>query len=158
MFSSLAVGDAIHICYRLENSYEGKLAEHFWNEMYFSSIYPTQLARFSLILPVDKKFDYKLTNIDRRPAVDYLGEYTMYSWEEDDLAKTVPEPLIKSDILSKITVSTIPSWSYVANWYSDLSNTRTLAEFEVKEKVKELMAGQESRSDFEKARIIYDYV
>ena len=158
VFSSLGIGDAVHLSYRLQNSYEGKLAEHFWSEMYFSNVYPTQTARYSLIVPADKKFDYKLTNIDRRPKIDFLGEYTMYSWEENDLAKTVPEPLIKTSVLEKVTVSSIPDWSYVANWYSDLSNTMTAPEFEVKEKVKELMTGNEGKSEFDKARIIYNYI
>ena len=158
VFSSLGIGDAIHISYKLENSYQGKLAEHFWSETYFNNVYPTQTSRYSIIVPVNKKFDFKVTPKDAKPVVNYIDDYTMYTWEENDIPKIATEPLATSDIYDKITVSSIPDWSYVANWYSDISNIKTKADFEVKEKVKELMAFNEKLPDIEKARIIYNYI
>src|SRR5690606_29273974 len=44
VFSSLEVGDVIHIYYKLETSTTGKLAEHFWEDKTFNGYYPFQIA------------------------------------------------------------------------------------------------------------------
>ena len=158
VFSSMAIGDAVHIYYKLENSYDGELAEHFWNEMYFNSDFPVQTARFSLIVSKDKKFDFKQSNKDLKHDETAIDDYKMYVWEENDIPKIAPEPMSTTAIYDKLTVSSIPDWNYVANWYSDVSNVKTKAEFEVKGVVKDLMAGNENKTNVEKARIIYDYI
>lgn len=158
VFSTLAIGDAIHLYYKLESSYDGKLAEHFWNDMYFNSTYPTHISRYSLILPSNKHFDQKLTNPAIKMQVTDIDDYKLYTWEENDLPKVATEPLMNYDVFDRISVSSIPDWNYVANWYSDVSNIKTQADFDVKEKVKELMAGNERKTELEKAKLIYNYI
>ena len=158
VFSSLGIGDCIHLYYKLENSYEGKLAEHFWNEMYLKTIYPTQTVRYSLVIPANKKFNYKFSEEDITPAITPIEDYKLYTWEKNNVPKLSPEPEMLETAFEKLTVSSIPDWNYVANWYSDLSNIKTKADFEVKEKVQELMAGNQGKTELEKARIIYEYI
>lgn len=160
VFSSLEKGDAIHIAYRLENSYYGKLAEHFWDDFNFSNAYPVQVARYSLIVPAKRNFQYKVYNTELTPAVSDIEDNKMYVWEKKDVPALDPEPYMPAtaDVSEKLVVTSIPDWNYVANWYSDLSSVKAKADFEVKEKVKELLAQYNPQTDLEKAKVFYNYI
>ena len=161
VFSSLEVGDAIHISYKLESSSYGKLSEHFWSDFSFNSSLPVLTARYSLIVPTNKKFQYKAYNTEIQPEKKEVGDnYTLYVWEDSKSKAIVSESYMPaySDIMKKVVVSSIPDWNYVANWYSDLSNIKSKADFEIKEKVKEVMEGKEKLSNLEKAHVIYNYI
>ncbi len=158
LYSSLEVGDAIHLRYKIKNYFKGKLADQFWLSFYLNSKFPVQTSRFSLIVLGEKKFDFKITNKDLKPWESIIDDYKMYVWEENNLQEIIEEPFIANDLHEMITVSSIPDWNYIANWYSELSNLSIKATFEVKEKVKELMKGNENKTEIEKAHIIYRYV
>lgn len=160
VFSSLEVGDILHILYRKEIVYSGKLAEHFWEEYTFNGGLPSKECRYSLIVPKDRKFSYRMYNSDLQPKITDIDDYKMYVWERKDLATIKPESYMPAytDISERIVVSSIPDWNYVANWYRDLSSVKTKADFEVKEKVKELLAGKQNLTDLQKARLIYNYI
>ncbi|MES2645253.1 MAG: DUF3857 domain-containing protein [Bacteroidota bacterium] len=160
VFSSLEVGDAIHWLYKLETATSGKLAEHFWEDFNFNTGYPIKLARYSLIVPANKPFKYKTYNSDLQPAIADLDAYKMYVWEKKDMAALNSEPYMPpfADIAERLVITSIPDWNYVANWYSDLSNIKAKTDFEIKEKVKELMDGKKGLSDIQKAKLIYEYI
>ena len=161
VFSSLEVGDAVHVKYKLESSSYGKLSEHFWSDFSFNGDYPVLEARYSLLVPSNKKFQYKAYNTDMVPEKKEVDEtYTLYTWEEHKNKAIEAESYMPaySDIMRKVVVSSIPDWNYVANWYSDLSNVKCKADFEIKEKAKELMEGNQKLAPIEKARIIYNYI
>lgn len=161
VFSTLEVGDAVHISYRLENSYYGKLAEHFWGSFEFNSTIPVALARTALIVPDSKRFQFKTYNFKLEPKVSTVDEtYKLYEWEEKNNAAIEDESYMPSyaDISKRLVYTSIPDWNYVANWYSDLSYNKIKTDFEIKEKVKELLAGKEKLPPVEKAKIIYNYI
>jgi len=160
VFSSLEKGDAIHISYRLENSYYGKLAEHFWDDFNFNGSYQEQIARYSLIVPSDRNFQYKVYNTELNPVISDADGYKMYVWEKKDIPALEPEPYMpaRADVAEKLVVTSIPDWSYVANWYNDVSTVKTKADFEVKEKVKELLDTYKPQTDLEKAKVFYNYI
>jgi tetratricopeptide (TPR) repeat protein len=160
VFSSLEVGDILHILYRKEVVYYGKLAEHFWEEFTFNGGLPVKEGRYSLIVPKDKKFTYRMYNSDLQPKMSDIDDYKLYVWERKTIPTIKPEPYMPSytDINERVVVTSIPDWNYVANWYRDVSSVKTKADFEVKEKVKELMAGKQNLSDLQKAKLIYDFI
>jgi transglutaminase-like putative cysteine protease len=161
VFSSLEVGDAIHIRYKLESSYYGVLSKHFWQDFSFNGGYPVKLARYSLLVPSNKKFTYKMYNTALQPVItDISDNYKLHIWETTGDSAIESESSMPpfSDIGKRIIVSSIPDWSYVANWYSDLSNIKTKADFEIKEQVATLLKGKEKLADFEKAKLIYNYI
>lgn len=160
VFSSIEIGDAVHILYKLETATSGKLAEHFWEDFYFNSGYPIKTARYSLIVPASKPFRYQLYNTDLKPTITDIDNYKLYVWEKPGSAAVQNEPYMPAfaDIAERVVVTSIPDWSYVANWYSDLSNVKAKSDFEIKEKVKELMAGKQGLNDLEKAKLIYNYI
>lgn len=160
VFSSLEVGDIVHISYKLETSTYGKLAEHFWEDFNFNGGNPIKMARYSLIEPAAKKFQYKMYNTDIKPTITTIDEYKQYTWEKADLPAVQPEPGMPpfTDISERVVVTSIPDWNYVANWYSDLSGAKAKGDFEVKEKANELFEGKHNLSELEKAKVIYDYI
>lgn len=160
VFSSLEVGDAIHLLYRLETATSGKLAEHFWEDFNFNNGYPVKIARFSLLVPASKSFRYRMYNTDLQPSINEVDDYKMYIWEKENAPAVQSEPYMPpfADIAERVVVSSIPDWNYVANWYSDLSNVKAKSDFEIKEKVRELMSGKQGLNDLEKAKLIYNYI
>ena len=71
------------------------------------------------------------------------------------------EPLmpLSTDIGNVLHLSTIPSWNDIANWYSDISNNKSEEDFEILALYKKLFPDtKKSMSQFEKAKIIYDYI
>jgi tetratricopeptide (TPR) repeat protein len=161
VFSSLEINDAIHVSYKLENAYSGKLAENFWEEFNFNSGYPMKLSRYSLLVPANKKFGYRMYNTDLKPVItDIADGYKLYVWEKMENQRIESEASMPafSDIVERVVVTSIPDWNYVANWYSDLSNIKVKADFEIKEKVSELLGGKEKLSELEKAKVIYNFI
>ena len=160
VFSSLEIGDVIHVLYKLESASYGKLAEHFWEDFNFNSGYPVKLARYGLIVPKSKTFNYRMYNSDLKPVITEVDEYKVHVWEKKDMPAIQSEAYMPAftDIAERVVVTSIPDWNYVANWYSDLSNVKAKSDFEIKEKVKELFAGKPNLTELQKAKIIYDYI
>ena len=160
VFSSLEVGDILHILYRKEITYSGKLAEHFWEEFTFNGGFPVKQSSFSLIVPRDKKFTYRMYNSALQPVVSDIDDYKMYVWEKSDIPAIKPESYMPAynDINERIVVTSIPDWNYVANWYRDLSSVKTKADFEVKQTVKDLLQGKQNLTELQKAKLFYSYI
>ena len=161
VFSSLEINDAVHVSYKLENGYSGKLAENFWEEFNFNSGYPMKLSRYSLLVPAQRKFDFRMYNSNLQPEITDAGDgFKLYIWEKRDNPRIESEASMPAftDVVERVVVTSIPDWNYVANWYSDLSNVKVKADFEIKEKVKELLSGKEKLSELEKAKVIYNYI
>jgi hypothetical protein len=161
VFSTLEVGDIIHIYYKLETNNYGKLAEHFWEDNSLNGYYPFLESRFSIIVPKNRKFQYKTYNTNIEPIkTDVDNDNSLYVWERYNTKAIKSEPYMPAfnDIAERVVVTSIPDWNYVANWYSDLSGIKTKADYEVKEKVTELFEGKGQMSDLEKAKTIYKYI
>ena len=160
VFSSLEIGDALHISYKLESSSYGKLAEHFWEDFMFNGGYPIKIARYSLLVPKDKKFQYKMYNTNIKPSISDVDDYKLNVWEKLESPGVTGESNMPpfTDVAERVVVTSIPDWNYVANWYSDLSSIKAKGDFEVKEKAKEIFAGKQNLNDLQKAKVIYDYI
>jgi len=160
VFTALEKKDAVHLVYRIEESSSGTLSDHFWHDYTFNSFYPVQHGRFSLIVPKDKKFVHKVYNADVQPQVTDIDEYKMYVWEKKDCPPIEEELSMPTynDIAERLVVTSIPDWSFIAKWYSDVSTVKSKSDFEIKEKVKEVFANGMPSSDLEKAKAIYEYI
>lgn len=162
VFTSLEVGDAIHIVYRVQNYYYGKMARQFWDQHSFDLYYPVVSSRYSLLYPKDVNFDIKYVNCDIKPKNKEVEGFKLYSWEMNNLPAIKEEPLMPSadDIGASIEMSSIPDWNFVANWYSDLSSSKATDDFDVKEAVDLAFKGKDpgKMSKLDKAKTIYDYI
>ncbi len=161
VFSNLEPGDAIHLSYRLENYYSGKLTTHFWGNQFFSSFMPIQQARLSLLVPKTKTFKYLATqpNLIHETKKD-AGDYTLYEWTAQKVPAIEYEAYMPefSDVAALLHYSSLPDWDFVADWYADLVQSKTRTDFEVREIAHEIFAGKSYESDKDKARAIYNYI
>jgi transglutaminase-like putative cysteine protease len=62
------------------------------------------------------------------------------------------------DVAPTLSLSSIPDWKFMSNWYSDLSSSKAKQDFEVKEVVAELLKDKSNLTDLEKAKLIYNYI
>ena len=160
VFSNLEVNDVIHIEYRIQNLSTGKLAKDFFDHFQFQYSIPSLVSRYSLLVPADKKFTYKVANGDLKPEISDVENMKLYKWELDNQPAVKDEPYKSEllDIVPTLYYSSMPDWKYVSDWYKDLTTSKFNTDFVLKETISDLLKGKENLSQLEKARIFYYYI
>ncbi|MBN1398002.1 MAG: DUF3857 domain-containing protein [Bacteroidetes bacterium] len=160
VFKSLESGDIIYLKWHVRNYYSGKLSKHFWDEIFFNGYIPKKLVRYSLLVPLELPFRYKLQQADTKPAIDTLQDGLLYTWTMENLPSIQQEegmPVL-DDIGTKLHISSIPAWDYIVQWYFDITRDKTRSSFEIKEQVQELFKEKPNLSENEKIRLVYNYI
>ena len=160
VFKSLEPGDCIHLKWKLKDYNLGKLSDHFWDTQYFNGFYPVSHCRYSLLVPNGLTFSHRTQNMPDVPKKTVTEDGVVYEWTLDD------EPSIRyerdmpgiDDIGKVLYVSSIPSWEYLVDWYTDLAQTKTRGSFEISEQVESLFAGMTSPTEDEKIQTIYNFI
>jgi tetratricopeptide (TPR) repeat protein len=161
VFKSLEINDCIYIKYKIRNFFTGELSNHFWDEFNFNKFYPIANERYSLIIPNNKEFYYRGQNMSSEPAVKkVIGNNTLYVWQMNGIQAVKYEagmpPL--DEVGMTLYFSTIKNWDYIAKWYLNLTNSKTVDNYEIKEKVAELLKGKDNLPEKDKVKIIYEYI
>ena len=162
VFTSLEIGDAIHITYRIEDYTYGLLASHFTDRFNLNFSLPVVKCRYSLLVPSATKFNYKVQHADLVPVVTSPEEgYQLYVFEKSGLAGLKSEPYMPplDDVGMVIDISSISDWSIISNWYADLANTKAKSDFEIKEVVNDIFKDKpKNLTELQKAKLIYEYI
>lgn len=160
VFENLEPGDGIHILYRLQNYNSGKLSNQFWDKFYLAYFFPIGTSRYSLFMPDGKEFKYDVENLDLEPTIEDVDGGKIYVWERKNTPSLQEESYMPEmvDFSPVLHISTIPDWTYVADWYSDLAYAKTKVNYEVAETVNDLFANDSSLTDLAKAEKIYNYI
>ncbi len=162
VFTSLEIGDAIHIMYRIEDYVFGKMASHFTDRFNLNFSLPVGLCKYSLIVPETKKFNYKVLNSNLQPTISSPeAGYKMYTFEKSNLPGLIDEPYAPplDDVGIVLDISSIPDWKFISNWYADLANTKAKSDYEIKEAVAEVFKDKpKNLSELQKAKLIYEYI
>jgi tetratricopeptide (TPR) repeat protein len=160
VFTGLEVGDWISITYKYINYRSGKLLEHFWGKFYFDYYYPTQNAKYQLLVPKTKKFDYTVTNDGIKPTIKEADEFNLYTWEKKNAPKIKSENLmpVSGDFSDVLHLSSIPDWKFVAEWYRDLANQSDFIDPTVSQAVKEALKDIPNGTNDQKVKAIYEYI
>ncbi|HLC83046.1 MAG TPA: DUF3857 domain-containing protein, partial [Bacteroidia bacterium] len=162
VFTSLEIGDAIHISYRIEDYVFGKMAAHFTDRFNLNFSLPVGTCKYSLIVPETKKFNYKVLNSDLQPTISSPeAGYKMYTFEKSNLPGLISEPYAPTldDVGIVLDVSSIPDWKFISNWYADLANTKAKSDYELKEAVAEVFKDKSKNlTELQKAKLIYEYI
>lgn len=159
VFPNIEVGDAIKIVYKLWTYNGFAMTNHFWDDYQMSSYFPIQKSKYTIAVEGDKKFSYKVTNNDTlKPSISKIGDYNIYEWELENLASINNESYMPSpkDVATCVYVSSIPSWSYVVDWYKDMTKNKIESHDYFKTILSNLIS--EDDSDYDKAFKIYQYV
>ncbi|MFQ5606083.1 MAG: tetratricopeptide repeat protein [bacterium] len=160
VFKSLEPDDYIHLKWKLKNYYGGKLSQHFWDSFNFNGYYPIKNIKYSVLVPDDFDLKHHAKNFELQPQITITDDGKLYQWSLSD------EPAIEyeyympglEDIGKVLYVSSIPDWSFIVNWYSDLARTKTRTSFEIKEQVAALFDEGKNYSAEEKIKTIYDFI
>lgn len=162
VFTNLEPGDAIYVRYRLQNYSSGRMGREFWDKFMFEAFQPTGIARYCIITPKSFKFNTKITGGTGtlNPVVKEVQGFKMYTWEMKDIKPLEDEPLMPglADLSTVLHVSTLNTWSEVAEWYSSVAYQDHGDDFELNNAYQEIFAGKKGLSDLEKARLIYNYI
>ncbi len=161
VFTNLEAGDYIVMKYRLQSYASGRFAKDFWDKYYFNGKIYCRATKYNLLIPATQKFKYLLTNSNIQPTVTDVEDFKKYSWEMIKATPLKDEPLMPLviDQGAILHLSTVSSWKDIADWYSDISNNKSEKDFEILALYKKLFPDDnKSMSQFEKAKIIYDYI
>jgi tetratricopeptide (TPR) repeat protein len=160
VFKSLEPNDCIYLKWKVKNYYSGMLAKHFWDTHYFNGFFPIRISRYSLMVPKDVHFTHQTQLTMDAPVIRRSDEGVMYEWQlKNEPAVRYEQGMpVFQDVAKMLYVSTIPSWEYIASWYSDVARTKTRATFEIKDQVASLFDGKPAMRDEEKVKVIYDFI
>ncbi len=161
VFTNLEAGDVIVLKYRLQSYASGRFAKDFWDKHYFNGKIYCSATKYNLLIPASQKFKYVLTNSSVQPTVSNVEDFKKYSWEMIKAQPLKDEPLMPLviDEGAVLHISTVESWKDIADWYSDISNNKSEKDFEILALYKKLFPdNKKSITQFEKAKIIYDYI
>lgn len=123
VFTNLKVGDVIYIEYETTDNSYGRFYKDFTSSYYFTGGYPSQQSIYGIIHPESIKFAYDVKNGAIASKNKKLGSRNYISWERKN---TPAMPLYEEfspmydDLQNQVRVSSIKSWTDIANWYSDL--------------------------------------
>jgi hypothetical protein len=160
VFKSLEPNDVIHLKFRIRKLYGGRLAKHFWDSYHFNYFYPIKLLRYSLLVPEGTVFKHTTQNMPDNPRVKKTADGVLYSWSSTDEPAVEEEPNMPTleKIGKMLNVSSIESWEEIAEWFTDIAQTKTRTAYEIKEQVDSLFNGTKNLSDEQKAEQIYNYI
>lgn len=160
VFSSLEVGDAINVEYKLTGMSSGLLNAHFWDSFYFSHYIPYQTSRYRLLVEQGVSFQHKFSKEPISPIIEKREEFDLYTWEKKDQSALAFEDRMPelADVGNVLSISSIPDWATVSAWYNDLSANKSKINLEVKEAVAKVLEGKANLTEMQKARLIYEHI
>ena len=161
-FSMPAVEDGAIIDYEYETTNkEAMIPGQFWTQWYYQSgLDPVMLTRLTITAPKTMTLHQKSqsTNVTAKMRDLSDGKSVLYTWEDKNVAPLIPEPMMPDPdtLIPKLTVSTLPSWQTIADWYNDLAKGRMEADPETRARALELT--KNLKTPEEKAKAIFYYV
>jgi predicted Zn-dependent protease len=162
VFTNLEVGDVLHLDYRLQDYYSGKLSKHFFDWTLMQFAVPLKFNRYSILIPKDRKFEYRVLNAAIEPVVTEIEDMILYEWISTDQPAIKKEPYMSPypDVAPTVVFSSIPDWTVISNWYKDLTANKisSNSDYILKETLAEILKGKENVSDLEKAKLFYEYI
>ena len=160
VFKQLEENECVYVKWKTKNYYNGRLSNQFWDENYFNGGYPVVFARYALLVPEQLKFNHRPQNMPDEPTKRTTENGVLYEWTLTNEPAIVYEagmpPL--TDVVKALYISSIESWDYLVDWYTDLARTKTRSSFEIKEEVAKLFDGKKELSEEEKIRTVYNFI
>ena len=123
VFTNLAVDDVIYLEYENTTNGYGRFYKDFTASYQFNGAYPSVQTLFSIIYPEDVAFSYDMMNGKIPSKTRKINGRNCITWEQ----KNTPVMSLYenyspnfNDLVTKVQVSSIKSWSDISNWYADL--------------------------------------
>ena len=160
VFTNLEEGDGVLIIYTLKTLQSTLLIQHFWDDFYFKTYYPSLLYKYTLAVEGDKKFNYTITNDSFEPKITKFENFSLYEWEKENVAKVEGESYMPklNDVSDVLHISSINDWEEISDWYQKLSNSKSEVDYDVNKLFDEIFASDKKMSNLQKAKKIYEYI
>lgn len=160
VFKSLEQGDHVYMKWKVKNYYSGKLSDQFWDEFGFESAFPSKLTRYQLLAEDNFSFKHKTQFMEDKPVIKKVDGFTLYEWSLADVPAIKSEPgmPVITDVAKRLFISSLPGWSFLVEWYKDLTRNKTRITFEIEDAVKEIIPDPSAISDEEKIERVYNYI
>lgn len=160
VFKTLQEGDFVYIRYREYAAESGRFMKHFWHKEFFSGRLPTRISRLSILAPPDYKLNYRANNMSAEPEKRSTEDGVIREWKMMNTEGVKKEAAMPNweDIGTFVEISSLDSWSYVADWYTELTNNRSKATYEIKEKVQDLLGDKSKLSEDDIIRRVYQFI
>lgn len=157
--------------FTVEVEYELKnMANMDYPDWYFSSFYTScEFSLFTVSLPKEMSFRYKVKNIDLEPSISSQKDIKKYTWAAKNLPAKVYERYAPSSKEILPVVITSPNEIHIENYKGNVSTWKSLGEFnyrlnqgrdevspQLSLKIKSLTA--KAKTDREKIKILYEYL
>lgn len=158
VFQNLQPGDLIQI----EGFSNGDMTREIPNEMYhmtwLSMEIPIYKSVFELIIPKEKKINYICNRIECTPDIQFKDQVKIFTWENFNTPKNQHEEAVLDDMdkFAWIMLSTQEDWKKVVKWYNRKTYRRLEANYEVKNRLAEIVNDQ--MTEHEKVEAIYKYL
>ena len=163
VFNGLEIGDVIYIDYETTSIGSGRFYKDFVDSYQFDSESFCLKTSYTFITPKNLAFKHKVTNGDLVYTKNTEDNYDVHQWQllnAPELPKGEDYMPIGSDFARFLHISTINSWSEIANWYSDLVRSQSVFNADVAQKYNEIFPEKDvlSLSEEERAKRIYYYI
>lgn len=160
VFTNLEKGDAILVIskykeYPIIGLHNQNLHTFSFNHFNFN-----HKRKITILAHPSYKFRYKSNGFDFKPVIGKVDDFDSYVWEKENVERIEDEPSMPDywDVGKYITISSIPDWKFVNNWYQILSNTSTENTRLIDKTIKKIFPNGKSNSDMENARKIYEFI
>jgi len=160
VFTNLEVGDVVNVRYKTSKYLKGDLAPHFWDNFYFAQGCPAVTLKYSLLIDKKKPFYHKFSIDNIEPQKTTADEFDLYIWKKENVKGIVYEDKLPAfaDISNSISLTSIPDWKFVSNWYNDLASAKARPNYEVKSVVANLFKNTTKLTDIQKVEAIFYYI
>jgi len=160
VFTNLEVNDVLYLEYRIKDHSSDVLSKHITDQTTFKYFVPTMVTSVSILAPKDKKINYVVSNGNIEPKISDVEGMKLYHWSLNNQESFKNEPYMSPlvDVSPTVTVSTIPDWKFISDWYKDLTTNKFKDDYLLKETMAEILKGKENAGQLEKAELFYDYI
>ncbi|MBW2702414.1 MAG: tetratricopeptide repeat protein [Deltaproteobacteria bacterium] len=151
-------GSILHVAYRYESSSTSWMEDHFSMSFNFQGDFPSQLARWVVVLPKEKKLIHYVRGKrvqHQQEALDQEQAH-IFSLSQATMIHREPWRPPLRDLRSAVYVSTVPNWEELARWQNSLIQDQ----FEIDEDIRSLTQSlvAKAKTQAEKIDAIYRFV
>lgn len=158
VFTGLAPGDLIEVIVSRQSSFIGQIAGHFWSKHSFRYTVPLLHSQFEIFTPQGRNYQVKQYNTSLSAEKSVRAGLAVQSFTAAKVLSATAESQMPpwADALSWVQVSSVPSWSFIADWYHGLTGGKSVATPELRAFADSLFAGASSAE--EKMRRVHDFI
>ncbi|MFN8358465.1 MAG: transglutaminase domain-containing protein [Candidatus Kapaibacterium sp.] len=160
VFTNLEKGDGILLIYKYKDYPIVGLNNHNIHIFPFNYFNYNHKRKITLLVDPAFSFNYQSTGFDFKPVKSKVDDFDSYVWEQQDVERIENEVSMPDywDVAKYITLTSIPDWKYINNWYQILSNTSTENTRIIDKTVKKIFPNGPSKNQMDNAKKIYEYI